>query len=272
MAQAQKPVEKKLDWRPTTIPPVLGNGQVMQCAYRNCINNGVDEFRRPKGVHVGHVAPSAIASFAAAHGWVECEGAVFCSRTCMEIEFRLKGVSSDNRHALAAGGTIDVTRVSVRDFTAHDNTLAREIVCDHAECPTRIRVSATATPEQLMSVAKANGFRQAIHGTFCSGDCCKRARADILAGRVKPKQMSMVAAPAVVQPAASAPVMAAGGVPATSDIPLAPPPPAPPELLVVQSDKPAPDKPSIVDMASGEPTETTRTMPEPRRHRGPRRG
>jgi len=246
-------------WRPTTLPPqltVTTHGRYMRCGNPNCPQNVTDHRGRPSGTTVDHIAAEKLAAFASASGWIEADGGVYCGRTCWEIALRTKGQTQANRLDVArATPGPNVTRVSVRDFRNHEGKPAREIVCDHGQCPVRVRVSVDDAPDRLMSIAKSNGFQQAVHGTFCSGDCSKKERADILSGRSRPKVFPSVAMP---------------GAPAPGPVAVAPPPaPAANEATIVQTDKSAPEQPKLLDLAE---SEHVAPAEQSVRRRGPRRG
>lgn len=210
----------------------------------------------PSRLPMTGVAPERRTQLAAAHGWIEVEGHVFCGRTCFDIYRANPNDSYVPARSLAADKPSDkVTRVSVREYIGHDRTPQKDLVCDRHECPTRVRVAPSADVETMMRVACNSGFQQVSHGTYCSASCAKMARADILSGRVQVRDKNLKVAEAADHVA-----------PAPLTLAPLPQPPAPPDVVVLEPPKVA-EPPAAA--AAHVPT-TPQAQPHIRR--GPRRG
>jgi hypothetical protein len=143
---------------------------------------------------VGFVHPSRVRSLLANSGFVvgavkDVGDALFCAKRCAEIYRQSTPGAAAPKLVPAGASHDDISRVTVRPGRRHDGTMVHQVVCDRPACQARIAPLDTKETDAVIRHAKAHGFQQHPHGTFCGGNCAKMHRADLLAGRAEPKPL-----------------------------------------------------------------------------------
>lgn len=192
-------------------------GEALGCERPNCQTT----------MPLAHVPENRRAAYAESHGFVQYQGRIFCSRTCLEIDSRAPSgktlLTPRDQKASAK-----VTRVSCRDYRNHEGKPTRDIVCDRKGCDTRSRVPDGDDISRILKLAEAAGYVEAYHGTYCSHGCERMVRAEIVSGRTPSHQFGTVR----IEPT---PVATASHKPMQPPAPPAPSPPKETAVIVAQS-------------------------------------
>lgn len=131
--------------------------------------------------------------FALAHGYVEVDGHLFCSKRCAVIhEHSPDGASRVMRPIVAKEKSSDPTGLHTYELPVSDGTMMAWVQCGYRDiCQHRFEVPASADMSARARAAVAHGYVQTPHGWFCSGTCAKRAAVDVaMRTEAKPGQQS----------------------------------------------------------------------------------